>query len=114
MFCIGDSGTGKSQIARLIQKICLKVDKLLTETLRNSGYKFEVRSFYSSTGTLAGYLQEVVKRYGRCNVGIDEQGGITRMMEIDETSVEFCRPNKNLFFFTFFREECHRGHDLFL
>ena len=84
IFCIGDSGTGKSQIAKLIAKICKKVDKLLTKILHNSGFKFILNSFYGATGTLAGFLQEIVRRYGRCNISVDEQGGIARVMEIDE------------------------------
>ena len=77
----------KISIAKLIAKICKKVDKKSTKLLKGSGFKFEVSSFYGATGTLAGFLMEITKRYGRCNISVDGKGGITRMMEIDETSM---------------------------
>ena len=107
---IGDSGSGKSQISKMIERISKKVDEKLTKVLENSGYEFRVESFYGATGTLAGFLGEATSRYGRCNISVDEQAVIARMMEIDE--------NRKWYFSDIFeirvchfRHKCHRRHD---
>ena len=82
MLILGKSSSGKSMIAKFFMKLLEGVQGWANNRLEGMGYSYRVKHLMKGSYSTASFMRQLAKRGGRACVLFDEQGSLSRMLEL--------------------------------